>query len=228
MFSSWRRFWPTSWACVTHLTRRFLLIFRQSASRKVFLEFPTIFTSCDFVGFSFLVSGNLRNTSRVKSLEEINYFDGDASAVTADLSNNVDVNLTNDFENISFSKTISDLLPRSEWVAFNFETNRQRRPRAEKLHFPYSRADGNQVTGEHEAFVRVSAQMQIWRRIRSRLLSANLHSGPVPVGLSNEKVSGSLQLFAVFLQAKRCAALGVLLALLMSFTSFDRFRRQTM
>ena len=58
---------------------------------KSFLEFATIFTSRDFFGLSFLVSGNLENTSRVKSLEEINYFDGDASAVTADLSNNVDV-----------------------------------------------------------------------------------------------------------------------------------------
>jgi hypothetical protein len=54
--------------------------------------FSTLFTGGNFVGFSFLVSGNLENTSRVKSLEEINYFDGDASAVTADLSNNVDVN----------------------------------------------------------------------------------------------------------------------------------------
>lgn len=51
----------------------------------------------DFVGFSFLVSGNLESISRVKSLEEISYFDGDASAVTADLSNNVDVNFSFDF-----------------------------------------------------------------------------------------------------------------------------------
>lgn len=42
--------------------------------------------------FSFLVSGKLENRSTVKSsLQEINYYDGDASAVTADLSNNVDV-----------------------------------------------------------------------------------------------------------------------------------------
>lgn len=41
--------------------------------------------------FSFLISGNLENSSRVKSLEEISYFDGDANAVTTDLTHNVDV-----------------------------------------------------------------------------------------------------------------------------------------
>lgn len=50
------------------------------------------YTSREEVGFSFLVSGNLESNSRVKSLEEISYFDGDASALTVDLSNNVDVN----------------------------------------------------------------------------------------------------------------------------------------
>jgi hypothetical protein len=49
----------------------------------VFLNFPS--------RFSFLVSGNLENNSSVKSLEEISYLDGDASAVTSDLTNNVDV-----------------------------------------------------------------------------------------------------------------------------------------
>lgn len=45
--------------------------------------------------FSFLVSGKLENRSTVKSsLQEINYYDGDASAVTADLSNNVDVSFS--------------------------------------------------------------------------------------------------------------------------------------
>lgn len=42
---------------------------------------------------SFLISGNLESISRVKSLEEISYFDGDANAVTADLTHNVDVSL---------------------------------------------------------------------------------------------------------------------------------------
>lgn len=40
---------------------------------------------------SYLVSGNLENNSTMKTLKEINYFDGDANAVTSDLSNNVDV-----------------------------------------------------------------------------------------------------------------------------------------
>ena len=38
-----------------------------------------------------MLAGNLENNSTMKSLEEINYFDGDANAVTADLVNNVDV-----------------------------------------------------------------------------------------------------------------------------------------
>lgn len=45
--------------------------------------------------------------------------------------------------------------------------------------------------------------MQIWRRIGARLFPAHLHSRLVSIGLSDEKVSGSLQLFAVFLQTQR-------------------------
>lgn len=40
---------------------------------------------------SVLISGNSGIRSTVKPLQEINYYDGDASAVTADMSNNVDV-----------------------------------------------------------------------------------------------------------------------------------------
>jgi hypothetical protein len=90
--------------------------------------FSALFTGGNFVGFSFLVSGNLENTSRVKSLEEINYFDGDASAVTADLSNNVDVTFSPLMLGEvlqSLSKTISDLLPRSERVAVDAEADCQ-------------------------------------------------------------------------------------------------------
>lgn len=140
-FSSSRQFSPTTWACVSHSIQEFLRISRPSESVK----FSSFFTTRDFAGFSFLVSGNLESNSRVKSLEEISYFDGDASAVTADLSNNVDVNFSFHFwgENFfsRFSKTISDLLSRAEWVASDAEANRQRRPRAEKLHFACSRAD---------------------------------------------------------------------------------------
>lgn len=42
---------------------------------------------------SYLRSGNLENNSTMKIVQEINYYDEDASAVAADLSNNVDVAL---------------------------------------------------------------------------------------------------------------------------------------
>jgi hypothetical protein len=111
----------------------FFLSLASVRHQKFFLVFPaqtlsTISTSRNFVAFSFLVSGNLENTSRVKSLEEINYFDGDASAVTADLSNNVDVTFSPLMLGEvlqSLSKTISDLLPRSERVAVDAEADCQ-------------------------------------------------------------------------------------------------------
>lgn len=65
--------------------------------------------------FRFLISGKSGNNSRKLMLEEINYFDGDASAVAADLTNNVDVNTFFDrvTEYGDFFK-FSDILSRSE------------------------------------------------------------------------------------------------------------------
>ena len=42
---------------------------------------------------SFLVSGNSEENFSLKPLEEINFFDGDANAVSADFTNNVDVKI---------------------------------------------------------------------------------------------------------------------------------------
>lgn len=89
-----------SWDYVIHSTHGFLLIFHPSmadASTAVTSEhflYSSFRFYFDFLTFSlsFLVSGNLENNSRMKLLEEISYFDGDASAVTSDLTNNVDVN----------------------------------------------------------------------------------------------------------------------------------------
>lgn len=48
-------------------------------------------SNSSFSACSFLISGNSANNSKTKMLEEINYYDGDATAVAADLTNNVDV-----------------------------------------------------------------------------------------------------------------------------------------
>lgn len=77
-----------SWDYVTHSTHGSLLISHPSMAAQ---RFSLLFQHFLAFSFSFLVSGNLENNSRMKSLEEISYFDGDASAVTSDLTNNVDV-----------------------------------------------------------------------------------------------------------------------------------------
>lgn len=97
----------------------------------------------------------------MKSLEEINYYDGDASAVTADLSNNVDVKLINADSAFYLFPISAGLLPRTERVAVELAENHERRPRAEELHFARAGAGHDQVPGEHPAAVRVPTQMQI-------------------------------------------------------------------
>lgn len=67
------------------------------ASRNFLINFFRVLCSPK----SFLVSANARNLSRLKLLEEINYFDGDASAVTAGLTNNVDVTMMSFFSGFS-------------------------------------------------------------------------------------------------------------------------------
>lgn len=83
-----------NWVCATRSTQGFRLISRPSTRKdETFLLLPPQPRIAFFLSSSFLVSGNLPSNSRMKSLEEISYFDGDASAVTADLANNVDVKL---------------------------------------------------------------------------------------------------------------------------------------
>lgn len=93
-------------------------------------------------------------------LEEINYFDGDASAVAADLTNNVDVNtfFARVTEYGDFFK-FSDILSRSEWVALELEKSREWRSKSEELHLTNFSSIHDQISGKHKEVVWVSKEM---------------------------------------------------------------------
>jgi hypothetical protein len=112
--------------------------------------------SVSFSNFSIFPQRSLVSGKNLKKneVEEINYFDGDAKAVTADLTENVDVSFQFTFFAILCNFLMSsDSLSRTKRIAIESEESRQRRSGTKKFHFDDSRSDYDKIAGKHEKFV---------------------------------------------------------------------------
>lgn len=98
--------------------------FLSFAKVSVELSLQVLCSRFVLLSLSFLVSGNLENNAMMKPLEELNYFDGDASAVSAGLVHNVDVSDLS-MVDLSFTSFPVDLLPRTQRFAFESPSHRQ-------------------------------------------------------------------------------------------------------